>query len=162
MLHKKIILPLLFLLIPLSCFAQSLEEVLLSIHTPQQLSNWLLNEFEYVGEIPDYWQKPKETLNLKKGDCEDFAILSQKILAHLGMESEILIIKFKNLRGGHAICIYKDKGFYSFISNQKLIKTKASSIKEAIEKVYPDWERIIFTNSKRQHLKVVSRQKRTF
>jgi len=155
--YKELIFLLLFLLIPLSCFAQNLEEVLLFIHTPQQLSNWLLNEFEYVGEIPDYWQKPKETLNLRKGDCEDFAILSQEVLAHLGMESEILIIKFKNLRRGHAICIYKDEGFYSFISNQKLIRTKANSIEGIIEGVYSDWERIIFTNSKREYTKVIRR-----
>jgi len=118
----------------------NLEEVISFIHTPSQLSGWLIKEFNYRGEFPDYWQSAQQTLELKGGDCEDFAILSHAILTELGIENNIVLVKFRDLRQFHALCIFKDKGAYSFISNQKLIRTKATSIEQAIEKIYPDWE----------------------
>lgn len=147
------------LLIPQFCLAQGVNNLPSFISSPQQLSQWFLKEFKYVGEMPDYWQSAEETMNLRQGDCEDFAILAQAILGRLGINSQIAIVKFKGLNQSHAICIWQENGFYNFISNQTLIQTKAGSVKEAIEEKYPDWEQITFTSPKGEHLKVVKRDK---
>lgn len=138
----KKILMIIFLLTPTFCFAQGLENISGAIQTPQELGVWLANEFRYQGEIPDYWQSAEETLNLKTGDCEDFAILAQSVLKNLGIDSDIVIIKFRGLKECHAVCMFKINGFYNFISNQKLIQTKQTSIREAVQEKYPDWQRI--------------------
>ena len=148
-----------FLLVPQLCFAQSLESASSLIHTPHELGVWLASEFRYQGEIPDYWQSAEETLNLKTGDCEDFAILAQAVLKNLGTDSDIMVIKFRGLKQTHAICMFKINGFYSFISNRKLIATKQTLIREAVQEKYPDWEKIILTNTKRQYVKIAIRGK---
>lgn len=155
MIKKKLLLLglMLGLFLPGLCRAQTLQ----NITTPLELSLWLSREFKYQTEMPDYWQSAEETLNLKTGDCEDFAILSQTILKSLSIPSEILIIKFKGLNLSHTICIFKDKGLYSFISNQKLIRTQANTIIAAVEEQYPDWENIIFTDAQKRPLKVLAK-----
>lgn len=40
----------------------------------------------------DYWQKPEETLELKTGDCEDYAILKAWRLVNAGVPSSVLRI----------------------------------------------------------------------
>lgn len=157
---KKSLFLFIFLLTPAFCFSQSLETASSFIHQPQELAIWLSQGFKYEGEMPDYWQTAQETLNLRKGDCEDFAILSQAVLARLGINSSILIIKFKDLKQSHAICVWKDEqSFYNIISNRKLMQTKARTIKAAVQEKYPDWQSIIFTNPKKQYIKVVRREK---
>lgn len=138
----KNIFIIIFLLVPTLCFAQSVENISSLVHTPQELGVWLASEFRYQGEIPDYWQSTEETLNLKTGDCEDFAILAQDVLKNLGIDSDMVIIKFRGLKESHAVCMFKINGFYSFISNQKLIQTKQTSIREAVQEKYPDWQKI--------------------
>jgi len=145
-----------FLSLSAPSYAQTIAEVANFVHTPFELTNWLSHNFAYEMELPDHWQGAKETLELKKGDCEDFAILNQAVLGQLGIASEIVIVKFKGLNLSHAICIFKNGEFYSYFSNKELVQTKARSIKEAIEKEYPDWEKLIFTNAKKENLKIVS------
>mgnify|MGYP001605926310 CR=1 FL=1 len=156
---KKIILIFCLLSLPVSCFAQSLAGVTSSVHNPAQLSKWLSNNFRYELEFPDHWQPAQETLDLKKGDCEDFAILAQNILKELGIESFIVIVNLKDFKQSHAICVFKDDKYYSFFSNQILVQTGAASIEGAVQEGYPDWASIIFTNSKKQSVKIVSRKK---
>ncbi len=139
-------------------FAYDLSGVPSSITTPQELARWLSTEFKYSFEIVDEWQTAQKTIDTCKGDCEDFAILSVEILDHLGIHGDIIIVKFRDLNMGHAICVWKEKdGTYSFISNRKMFRSGKNNIAEAIEKFYPDWESIIFTNENKQSLKIVKR-----
>jgi len=142
---------------PSFCFSQNqaLAPVLISITTPEQLAQWFLTDFRYETEMPDTWQNASETLEIKKGDCEDFAILAQDMLNKMGIQSDILIIKFTGLNQQHAICIFKEGDNYSFISNQELIRTGAATLKEAIQEQYSDWESITFTNAKKDILNLV-------
>lgn len=64
-----------------------------------------LSEIKYEMKIGDKLQTPKETMQLKTGDCEDFAVLTNYLLKQIGIKSEIVIIKFKRLNIEHAICI---------------------------------------------------------
>ncbi len=128
------------------------------IRTPEDLTRWLASEFQYRLELPDKWQSPEETINLRKGDCEDFAILVSEVLSRQGISSDILILKFKGLKASHAICIWQEKdGTYSFTTNRKLCRTGALEVTSAVEKFYPDWEKIIYTDRTKKHLRVVKR-----
>ncbi len=80
----KRIFIIIFLLVPKLCFAQSLENISSLIHTPQELGAWLSRGFRYQGEMPDYWQSARETLDLKTGDwssknCKSDYSLFEKI-----------------------------------------------------------------------------------
>jgi hypothetical protein len=142
-----------------TALAVNLDAVSLGVHSPQQLAGWLVKEFKYRTEMPDQWQSAEETFKLKQGDCEDFAIISQKILKDLGIKGEILVVKFKGIAQSHALCIFKQGKYFSFISNQKIVSTNATSIKEAISQCYPDWERISYVDAKRMVKKIVTRIK---
>jgi hypothetical protein len=57
----------------------------------------------------------------------------------MGIENQVLIIRFNELKIMHAVCIWKDKnGFYSFISNQELQRTGHRTAEGAVRKYYPD------------------------
>lgn len=145
------------LLLPsLGFAAASWQSQVVSIKTPENLANWLKNDFEYVWESFDAWQSPQETINLKKGDCEDFAILAAEVLRRLGVSSDILIIKFKDLKTAHAVCAFKGRGGkYQFISNRQLIETQEDKLQEAIKKIYPDWDYVIFTSPQREYSRLL-------
>jgi len=139
-------------------FASDLSGVPSNVTTPQELARWLSTEFKYSFEIADEWQAPQKTIDTYQGDCEDFAILAVEVLDHLGIPGDIIIVKFRDLNMGHAICVWKEKdGTYSFISNRKMFRSGKNNIAEAIEKFYPDWENIIFTNENKQTLQIVKR-----
>ncbi|MEW6101403.1 MAG: transglutaminase-like domain-containing protein [Candidatus Omnitrophota bacterium] len=146
----------LFVFMPKYSFGENINQVSSFVKTPQELSLWLLNEFEYVREIKDSWQKAPELLASRKGDCEDFAILSQELLKAMGIKSHILIIKFKGLNQSHAVCIWEQNGRFSFISNQRLIQTDKTSLIDVIEAHYSDWEQLIFTNANKQFTTIVT------
>lgn len=83
-------------------------------------------------------------LESKKGNCEDFANLASKILEHMGVENKILVLKAKEISFAHAVCIWKNSdGTYSFTSNEKLYKTKETSVASAIAKYFPEFDEIL-------------------
>jgi len=138
------------LLLAGTSFAQTsaIAGAISSIRTPEALACWLSNNFRYELKLTDAWQTPEETMKLKKGDCDDFALLAQAVLKGLGIKSDVVIIKFRGLNVLHAVCIWKDKaGSYNFISNCELTRTGKADIQQAIAKFYPDVERIIYTDS---------------
>jgi predicted transglutaminase-like cysteine proteinase len=58
-------------------------------------ANVLVNALITYKEEPegeDYWQQPMETLNLKTGDCEDFAILKYRLLMEYYPEEQMRLI----------------------------------------------------------------------
>jgi hypothetical protein len=122
-----------------------LKQVTSYVRTPQALADWLTKDFHYEFEVTDTWQTPEQTLKLKKGDCEDFAILASAILNQLGIPNNVVIVRFKDLKISHAICTFKDKGGrYNFISNRKLYCSEKDRLQDAIAKFYPDWRNIIY------------------
>ena len=65
---------------------------------------------------PDYWATSKETMENKKGDCEDGAFLLRDILLKNGMREDKLKIGLGLVQAigpfynGHAYLLYKDDG----------------------------------------------------
>jgi len=58
----------------------------------------------YVHGVEEYWQLPKETLQLRTGDCEDYAILLVSLLRADGWSpNDIYVVIGKDAQGnGHA------------------------------------------------------------
>ena len=139
-------------------FSKDFENIPSSVQTPQALANWLSSEFSYRMELVDEWQKPRETISSRTGDCEDFAILASAFLTRSGIPNDIAIVKFRDLNISHAVCLWKgEDGSYSFISNGKLRRTGKRTIKSAIKKFYPDCENVILLDSNKLYTNLLAR-----
>ncbi|MBI4706628.1 MAG: transglutaminase family protein [Candidatus Omnitrophica bacterium] len=138
-------------------FSQTIQSVANQLKSAQDLSLWFNKEFRYETEMPDRWQSAEETLRLKKGDCEDFAILSKELLGRKGIKGDIVVIKFQGVNQSHAIFIFKEGKYFSFISNKQLIQTNSPTLAGAIQEQFPDWEKITFATAKKEAVKVVLR-----
>ena len=135
--------------------ATSVAELSGVAKNPVQLSTWMTQNLKYVLEMPHERQTAQATLDLERGQCEDFAILAQAVLKRMGIQSQVIIIKYKGINIMHAVAIYKEAaGTYSFFSNQELVRTKATSIEGAIGKMYPDWERLFNADASGQYQNV--------
>lgn len=72
------------------------------------LRNWVGDNIQYrhddaVYGVRDYWQFGKETVNLRTGDCEDFAILLCSLLRAAGYSpDDVYVVIGKNPNGYHA------------------------------------------------------------
>jgi len=129
----------------LACFAQDLS-VPSHVNSPQALAKWFSSDFRYVMTLTSKdskMQTPQETIKLKTGQCGDFAILASEALSGLGIANKVIIIKYRDLKIMHAICIWKsENGAYSFISNQELCSSGVKTLEGAVKKFYPDCEKI--------------------
>jgi transglutaminase-like putative cysteine protease len=72
------------------------------------LRNWVGNNIQYrhddaVYGVRDYWQFGKETVSLRTGDCEDFAILLCSLFRAAGYSpDEVYVVIGKNANGYHS------------------------------------------------------------
>ena len=85
-----------------------LKDSLLNVKDWIALRNWVGNNIRYenddtVNGVRDYWQFGKETVALKTGDCEDFAILLCSLLrASDYSPNDVYVVIGKNPNGYHA------------------------------------------------------------
>lgn len=114
--------------------------------SPESLSKWLKKNIHYKSDriAGDYWQPPDETLKVKTGDCEDFAILVQALLAEVNIPSEVVFIGLKKgiKSRTHAICVFEQGGLYGFFSGPYLHQPFALSIQQLVDQKYPHWTAI--------------------
>ncbi len=129
---------------PFAYASQGLEEAMSGMRSPEDVARFFSREFTYSMTLPDRAHSPEETIEAMSGDCEDFAILASEMLTRMGIENQVLIIRFSGMKIAHAVCIWKDKnGCYSFISNQKLQRTSQRTAEGAIRKFYPDCQALV-------------------
>lgn len=72
----------------------------------------------------DWIQSAELTWGLKRGDCEDFAWLAEKLLKQLNIEGWMLSILLNPAKYSHAICVFIDNDNWFYFSNSKLIETR--------------------------------------
>jgi hypothetical protein len=97
---------------------------------------WLETNIKYKkDEGQDNWSEPQETLQKKYGDCEDFAFLNAAFLRVAGFQPKVLGV-MRHLGGNHAICVFKENGYYSWIDNNQLERTQAVSILQFAEYIF--------------------------
>lgn len=113
------------------------------IKTPKELSKFLKKNFDFVFDedlfsTTDYWQSPEEFWENKKGDCEDYAVFSKAVLENLGFKATII-----SLYGpdgyAHTVTVFEDEIGFNVMNEDRLYRYGASSIEEAVSKIFPDW-----------------------
>ena len=120
-------------------FSEDIEGLAFSLKTPEKLVAWMSDNLSFRWTFPDNPKTSGETFAQRAGDCDDFAKFASRILNRMGIPSNVLIIRFRGLNMGHAICAWKrEDGYYSFISNQELTDTRCATRKELLLKFYPD------------------------
>lgn len=130
----------------ISRYMETVRDIRGRFNSAGSLSKWLKKNIHYKSDriAGDYWQPPDETLKVKTGDCEDFAILVQVLLAEVGIPSEIVFIGLKKgiKNSTHAICAFEQGGLYGYFSGPYLHQPFASSIQQLVNEKYPHWTAI--------------------
>lgn len=99
---KRHFLPLILVLSFSSCmlFDSDVEDTGLTFSSAEEIYSYVLDTFTYKSDFVvhnrDYWQSPKETLDRKTGDCEDFATFILYELDKIGIEGLLLACEMKN------------------------------------------------------------------
>lgn len=91
-----------------------------------QVWYWVATNLQYKDDPKgqDIWTSAQETINRGYGDCEDYCIVVQQLLAERGISSNIVAIKLP--QGYHAIMeingIYFDPQTYNdYYNNPKVV-----------------------------------------
>ena len=106
------------------------------ISSAEDYARWLQETIEYKkDEGGDNWAEAQETLEKKRGDCEDFAFLNAAVVSVLGYGPKVLGLngirsQEGKLIGNHAICVFEQDGRILYFDNQKLKNSPAASIEE--------------------------------
>lgn len=99
-------------------------------------SLWGKNRIEYVNQVVnaairykddpnDIWQSPKESFDLRTGDCEDYAIAKYALLREAGVPSEdIRVVIGSTRKYDHAIVTVKVDSDTFVLNNQNNIVPK--------------------------------------
>ncbi len=129
-----------FLFSPMLINAETVKDVAKKIHSPEELEKFYADGFKGEYKIPDYEKLPQETLDTKYGDCKDYAALTRAILNEMDIPSEVVYIKFNRNRVGHAICAWKEGGYYSYFDVTSLVRTKYTSVQDVMDNAYLNME----------------------
>lgn len=100
-----------------------------TLDTPEIISKYLNRKLRYKQEpegVCNYTQSPEETLELKTGDCEDFAYIVVDALRNHGYETRFLTVEALTRAGTlniHALGIYRDKetGKWHYIQKDRFL-----------------------------------------
>lgn len=122
------------------------------IRSPKDLSKYMRKNFKFVEDADnfnkvDYWQSPKEMLENKKGDCEDFAVFAHEALTELGIESQMVSMYGKN-RFAHTVTVFKQDGKYSVFNDGRLYNYDTDKIEEVLTRIEATWIWAAYTERK--------------
>jgi len=111
-----------------------------NIRVIEDYIQWLQKNIQYKKDKgPDTWSAPEETLHKKYGDCEDLAFLNAAFLRVGGYQPKVWGIVRQPGRN-HAICAFKENGYYSWIDNAKLKRTQAQSIVQFAKHILREYD----------------------
>ena len=122
---------------------QNLRDFLASLPDVKTLADKMSAHFTFKDDEPlfgtvDYWQDPEDFWTKKTGDCEDYALFSQYALSQKGIESHV--VSFYGDGGySHTITIFKETGGFDVMNEDRYMKLNASSVEEALSRIYPRW-----------------------
>lgn len=132
----------------------------------EQIADYIFKQYAYERDRSqfgkeDYWQSPGEFVKSRKGDCEDFALLTHALLKLNGFNSMIL-----NIYGdasAHSVVVFEDDGLLSVIDTGKLRRFRAASFEELLYKINPYWTQgaVISKSPRRDHGVILKTFRRT-
>ncbi len=90
--------------------------------TAVRIAEWVANNIKYrtdesAFKVPNYVQKPVETLKNRFGDCEDLSLLEASLLFGTGLYDKVIIadISYSNIKVGHVEAGYMLGGTYFLV-----------------------------------------------
>jgi hypothetical protein len=96
-----------------------------SIHNIESL----LNQIKWTSDtFGDWIQDPELTWGLKKGDCEDMAVLAIALLKQSGIDGYLLSVILSPSKYSHAVCVFPQNNSYHYFSNSKLIENEYQTV----------------------------------
>ena len=120
------------------------EELIVILDTPQKIVDYFYQEIVYREETVEHLQLPEETLRLKSGDCEDFALFAtEALIYHNYHDVKVFVVIFKESGefDGHAVCVYRDKktGDWSYI-DQTFSGGPFSTLTDIADDLVGEWD----------------------
>jgi hypothetical protein len=121
----------------------SIEQIAKLYPSPEALAGFLQHEFSFKDDLSlfhqaDYWQDPDEFLTRRQGDCEDYALLAEAVLAQLGKRA--FVFSVYGAAYAHTVCVFIEDGAYRVINQDRLMPWKAHTLKEIASRLCPDWD----------------------
>jgi hypothetical protein len=96
----------------------------------------VLKQVKWTPDILGDWiQNPELTWGLKRGDCEDMAVLAAALLEQISIKAWLLSVIVLPARYSHAVCVFPYSSAYSYFSNGIPAKTGFSSIEDIVKKI---------------------------
>lgn len=106
---------LLLCLLPLSLLAVTLDELLNTEKmTPRKFASYF-KDFEY--KFHEEIQNPDVFLSTKSGDCDDYAIMADRVLRKHGFKTRLISIRMPGLLT-HVVCYVDDEKLYLDFNNR--------------------------------------------
>lgn len=120
----------------------SINTISQNLSTPDAIAKFLWRNFQFQEDQEqfgkeEYWQTPEEFLANKKGDCEDFALLSKALLNKIGKKA--FLVNVYGHKFAHTVTVYEEDGVYNVIDGSKVKRFEAKSLEEVMTKIYPHW-----------------------
>lgn len=107
------------------CLDTPLEPIELTLQDAHRANIEINEAVEYTGEPDgvDNWQIPRWTWDMRRGDCEDIAILKYGLLLKSGLPEEALRLSIGNIAAdpqplGHAWCAAYLEGKWRVLDNK--------------------------------------------
>ena len=87
-----------------------IEEISSGLSDWKEIRSWVRDNHEYIKDseaygVPEYFQLPRETVEIDQGDCEDFAILMVSLLRAKGWKTDeaYVVVGYQPIwLGGHS------------------------------------------------------------
>jgi soluble cytochrome b562 len=126
--------------LPLTLLAVTLDELLSEEKmTPKKFAAYFKDfEYKFHADI----QPPKEFLATKSGDCDDYAILADRVLRKHGFTTRLISVRMPGLLT-HVVCyVSEEKVYLDFNNRVYLSRTEKSGpdLREIAQKVARSFE----------------------
>lgn len=128
---------------------KTVKDLAAACKKPGRLSFYIWNRIWYVEGYDkkvsgkdEYFQPPDITVRVRQGDCDDHAWLMYDALGYMGVQDRHIIFTWPDKGPGHAYCFYwYDFKWYSYDSTHGNRKVKVPLLRDAIDKLVPEWKR---------------------
>ena len=128
---------------PLAVSLSPMTTILNQIQEPRDLAEFMKENFELAkdqdlfGHV-DYWQSPADFWELRKGDCEDYALFAKHVFDLKGVES--FVVSFYGPHYfAHTVTLYREDNLFNVINEDRLYEYRAKTIEEALTQIEPTW-----------------------
>jgi len=105
-----------------------------TVNSVNEIQDWLLGcSYKRDPDLfnePDFWQHPRTFEELRKGDCEDYAVWAWRKLVELGYDADLVtghVLPITPAVSGHAWVVFRTDGIEYVLD--PVVRTKARMVR---------------------------------